>query len=152
MSNDLVSRNPQARTVKGRFKSAARGIGIAATGAAVLIGFAGPAHAGGGYYEAETRNGCGLAEGHYYYDYVAHRQGRATYNTRWNFTVRRGLTCGGTYGLYATYSKWTGSKWDYSHSTRYTRIGTSSKGYNVADVMIYVCEIGKPSTCGRIHG
>ncbi|GHE70046.1 hypothetical protein [Streptomyces capitiformicae] len=152
MLKDLVTDDLRERPVQGWFKSAARGIGIAAAGVAVLVGFAGPAHAAGGHYEASTRNGCGRAEGYYYYDYTAHKQGRAAYNTRWDFNVRRILTCGGTYSLYATYSKWTGTKWDYSHSTEYTRIGESGRGYNVADVMIYVCEIGKPSTCGRIHG
>lgn len=27
--------------------------------------------------------------------------------------------------------KWTGTKWDYSHSTKYTRIGESGRGHNV---------------------
>ncbi|MFC4326493.1 hypothetical protein ACFPC0_01335 [Streptomyces andamanensis] len=152
MSKDLVTRGLSERLVKGWFKSAARGIGIAAVGVSVLVGLAGPAHAGGGYYKAATKNGCGRTEGHYYYTYVAHKQGRATYKTQWNFDVRRASGCGGNYALYATYSKWTGSKWDYSHSTKYVRIANSGNGSNVADVMIYVCEIGKPSTCGNIHG
>ncbi|WP_328560584.1 hypothetical protein [Streptomyces coelicoflavus] len=149
MPEHVITRGPGKRHVKGWFKSTARGVGIAAAGASVLVAFAGPAHAGGGYYTASTPDGCGKAAGYYYYDYVAHRQGRATYNTRWDFNLQH--RCSGAHSLYATYSKWTGSKWDYSHSTKYTRIGAKSKGYNVADVMIYVCEIGKPSTCGRIH-
>ncbi|MEV7197336.1 hypothetical protein AB0N81_36865 [Streptomyces sp. NPDC093510] len=141
--------------MQGLLKSTVRTVGVAVAGAAIPVGFAGPGHAAGGYYEASTKDRCAHMQGHYYYDYVAHRQGRATYNTRWDFTIDAySNSCGWvrSFAPYATYSKWTGTKWDYSHTNKYTRIGTAGTGRNVADVMIYLCEVGKPSTCGRIHG
>ncbi|MFF3734845.1 hypothetical protein ACFYXM_32325 [Streptomyces sp. NPDC002476] len=127
-----------------------RTIAVAAAGAGLVLSLAGSAQASGGSYSARLADGCGSASGTYHWYATSVYNGKQAYKTDWDFALRD-LCSTNSYAvsLYAKYTKWNGSSW--TNDGRYHKIGSSGTDANVADVRIYLCEVGRPSTCAGIH-
>ncbi|MFF5522633.1 hypothetical protein [Streptomyces coeruleorubidus] len=141
---------------RGQIRNALRAAGVLAAGAALAVAIPGSAHAGGGKFTAHTRDSkvCGDALGYYYYYEAAAAQGKKFYDTNWDFDVDDYCRDGKGVSLYTKYSKWDSAnqRWDYSHLNKYNRISSAGQGHFVADVRIFVCIVGVPSSCGEIQG
>nr|BFD86849.1 hypothetical protein StreXyl84_62500 [Streptomyces sp. Xyl84] len=133
-----------------KMKGAARAAGVMLAGAALAVSLSGSAHAAGGKYVAYTKTPeCGYAMGTYYWNSVATYQGKRAYNTQWKFRIGR-ISCNNV-SLYAKYNKWDSGKKKWVSQRSYKRINSSGTGSAVADVRIFVCEVGNAKSCGEIQ-
>ncbi|MGX2995590.1 hypothetical protein JNUCC64_15060 [Streptomyces sp. JNUCC 64] len=123
-----------------------RTLAVAAAGAGLVLSLAVPAEAEGGTYRARLRDDCGYAKGTYHWYKTAVYNGKQSYKTDWDFALRdRCSTDGYRVSLYAKYSKWNGRAW--VNNGRYRQIPASGAWSKVADVRIYLCKVGRPSSC-----
>ncbi|GGW58996.1 hypothetical protein GCM10010503_40150 [Streptomyces lucensis JCM 4490] len=126
----------------------ARTIAVAAAGAGLALSLAGSAQAndGGGSYSARLADGCGSTSGTYHwYDSVVYN-GKPSFRTNWDFDLWDLCSTNGyAVSLYRKYSKWNGSAWVNDGS--YHKMAASGSETKVADVRIFLCEVGRPSTC-----
>ncbi|MFF1487513.1 hypothetical protein ACIGZH_33875 [Streptomyces sp. NPDC058319] len=138
--------------VKGHSKpkGATRAAGIVLAGAALAVGLSGSAQAAGGKYSAYTKSPeCAYATGTYYWYSAATYNGKRAYNTQWNFQIGR-ISCNNV-SLYTKYNKWDSGKKKWVSQSSYKRINSSGTGSAVADVRIFVCEVGNANSCGEIR-
>ncbi|MFB8036980.1 hypothetical protein ACFC5Z_29430 [Streptomyces sp. NPDC056004] len=124
-----------------------RTIAVAAAGAGLVLSLAGSAQAdGGGSYGARLANGCGSTSGTYHWYNSTVYNGKTSYKTDWDFDLYDLCSTNGyAVSLYRKYSKWNGSAWINDGS--YHKIAASGAESTVADVRIFLCEVGRPSTC-----
>ncbi|MFJ1757417.1 hypothetical protein [Kitasatospora sp. NPDC088134] len=122
----------------------------AAAAGALVLGLGGTADAGGGSYRGRLVDDCGSASGTYHWDYSATYNSKNAYHTDRDFKVTDLCKANGRdVSLSTKYTKWTGSAW--TSDGKYHRIGGSGTGSNVADVIVYSCEVGHPGTCVALH-
>ncbi|MFF5392907.1 hypothetical protein ACFY5H_31965 [Streptomyces sp. NPDC013012] len=123
-----------------------RTIAVAAAGAGLVLSLGGSAQADGGTYRARLANGCGSTSGTYHWYASTAYNGKTSYKTDWDFNLYDLCSTNGyAVSLYRKYSKWNGSAWINDGS--YHKIAASGAESSVADVRIFLCEVGRPSTC-----
>ncbi|MEU3788030.1 hypothetical protein [Streptomyces sp900129855] len=124
-----------------------RTIAVAAAGAGLVLSLAGSAQAdGGGTYSATLADDCGYTSGTYHWHNSTSYNGKQSFRTDWDFDLSDWCSTNGyAVSLYRKYSKWNGSAW--INDGRYHKIAASGTESKVADVIIFLCEVGRPSTC-----
>jgi hypothetical protein len=127
----------------------ARTLAVTAAGAGLALSLVAPAQAAGGSYSVKLANGCGSASGTYHWYATGVYDGKQAYKTDWDFNLRDLCSTNGrAVSLYTKYTKWNGSSW--VSDGKYHKIASAGNGSNVADVRIFLCEVGYPSTCVSI--
>ncbi|MEU2512047.1 hypothetical protein [Streptomyces syringium] len=124
-----------------------RTIAVAAAGAGLVLSLAGSAQAGGGgSYRAELANGCGSAKGTYHFKDSTSYNGKKSFKTDWDFDLKDLCSTNGrSVSIYRKYSKWNGSVW--INDGKFHKIVAAGAESKVADVRLYLCEVGVPSGC-----
>ncbi|WP_143657790.1 hypothetical protein [Embleya scabrispora] len=128
-----------------------RTIAVAAAGVGLVLSLVGSAQAapGGGHYSAHLDNDCGDASGTYHWKDSTVYNGKPSFKIDWDFDLSD--TCSTNthpVSLYRKYSRWTGSSW--INDGKFHKIAASGRESNVADVRIFLCEVGLPAGCKAI--
>ncbi|WP_329218340.1 hypothetical protein OG352_18830 [Streptomyces sp. NBC_01485] len=128
------------------FKGTRRILATAVTAVGLLVAFTGAAHASGGTFSAETRDGCGKASGTYHWYETVKYNNKQAFKTDWDMTVvDRCSTDERSESLYTKYSKWNGVAW--TNDGKFHKIASSGNGKDVADVRLYICHVGNGDSC-----
>jgi hypothetical protein len=125
-------------------------VAAVAAGVAVIVPSTAYAADGGGRVVGYSADGCGTAAGNYAWFQTGHAAGKPLYTAAWDLAVRDDCKKDGKgVGVYTKYWKYKDGRWvDYTRS--YHRVKLLQSGNDVRDVRLFVCTIGKPSSCGKI--
>ncbi|WP_439681757.1 hypothetical protein [Embleya sp. MST-111070] len=125
-----------------------RTIAVAAASAGLVLSLTGSAQAnsGGGSYSARLANECGSTSGTYHWKDSTVYNGKKSFKIDWDFDLSDLCSTNGyAVSLYRKYAKWTGSAW--VNDGKFHKIAASGAETKVADVYIYLCEVGRPAGC-----
>lgn len=133
---------------RGKLRTIAQRLAIATASAGMLLTFTGTAEAADRPYYADTQNGCASAEGTYNWYEAGKVAGKKYYDTYWAFNITN--LCSKDAAMYVKYWKWNGSIWvDYTKT--FHKIPAAGDGHYVADVQIFICQVGDGDSCGGLY-